>query len=75
MTALTPATPDLLGRYLREAEAAIGARDGLEDRRADLEAIFEVLAMTVALEVVGELSRVPAGTRESLRRVGSRALL
>lgn len=75
MTALTPATPDLLGRYLREAEAAIGARDGLEDRRADLEAIFEVLAMTVAVEVVGELSRVPAGTRESLRRVGSRALL
>jgi hypothetical protein len=31
--------------------------------------------MTVALEVVGELSRVSASTRESLRRVGSRALL
>ncbi|MBN8613447.1 MAG: hypothetical protein J0L92_22830 [Deltaproteobacteria bacterium] len=65
----------LLDRYLRQAEAAIRAREGVEERDADLEAILEVLAMTVALEVMGELVRVPPATRESLRRVGARALL
>jgi hypothetical protein len=75
MTPSTADTSDLLGRYLRDAEAVVGARDGLEDRRAELEAIFEILAMTVALEAIGSLQRVPAATRESLRRVGARALL
>ncbi len=72
---LAPTHPSLLDRYLSQAEAAIRARDGIEERDADLEAILEVLAMTVALEVMGELVRVPPATRESLRRVGARALL
>jgi len=75
MTASLPSSSALLTRYLRDAEAAIRAREGVEHRRADLEAIFEVLAMTVALEVSGDLPHVPTSTRESLRRVGSRALL
>jgi hypothetical protein len=75
MTRPTTHASSLLDRYLRQAEAAIRAREGVEERDADLEAILEVLAMTVALEVMGDLVRVPPATRESLRRVGARALL
>lgn len=75
MTRSSPTTSPLLDRYLQQAEDAIRARSGVEERAADLEAILEVLAMTVALEVMGELVRVPPATRESLRRVGARALL
>ncbi|MFO0708556.1 MAG: hypothetical protein U0353_01880 [Sandaracinus sp.] len=57
-----------------EAERPEAERPEAE-RHAELEAIVEVLAMATALEVVGLLSRVPAASREGLRRAGSRALL
>jgi hypothetical protein len=71
----TPPSSGLLERYLQDAAAATLPREKLETAPAELEAIFEVLAMTTALEVTGELPRVPTSLRESLRREGSRALL
>lgn len=71
----TPPSSGLLERYLKDAAAATLPREKLETAPAELEAIFEVLAMTTALEVTGELPRVPTSLRESLRREGSRALL
>lgn len=81
----------LLERFCQRAEGAArphaglaagpleGAHKGADTARegadAQLEELLETLAMALALEVVGELSRVPPSTREGLRRAGARALL
>ncbi len=41
----------------------------------ELDGVLEALAMTVALEALGDLSRAAPGRRESLRKTGARALL
>lgn len=41
----------------------------------DPEVVLEALACTVALELTGDLARVPAAERDGLRKVGQRALL
>ncbi len=41
----------------------------------DPEGVLEALALSVALELTSDLARVPAAARDSLRRVGQRALL
>ena len=41
----------------------------------DPEPVLEALALTVALELTGDLGRVPRGERDALRKVGQRAML
>lgn len=45
------------------------------DAGADPEPVLEALALSVALELTGDLGRAPAAERDRLRKLGQRALL
>lgn len=62
--------PGLIAGWKRLADEAVGWRSG-----DDPEAVLEALACTVALELTGDLGRVPGDARDTLRKVGQRALL
>lgn len=61
--------PRLLSRWLELTTRAV------RDPEGALETVLEALAMTVALETVGQIDRAPRPAREALRRAGARALL
>ncbi|MCC6877699.1 MAG: hypothetical protein IT378_25545, partial [Sandaracinaceae bacterium] len=60
----------LIESWEQHAQAAQAWEPGRE-----LEPVLGALALTVALELTGELGRVARAEREALKRVGQRALL
>jgi hypothetical protein len=63
-------TDALIGEWRRQLERAADWEAG-----HDPEPVLEALALSVALELTGDLGRVPTAERERLRKVGQRALL
>lgn len=61
---------ELSNAWKDKARAAIAWR---EDE--PLEPVLEALALSVAVEITGDLASLPSSTRDELRRVGQRALL
>lgn len=62
--------PSLQARWRDQTAHALEWRSG-----DDPEPVLEALALTVALELTGELERAPRADREALRKLGQRALL
>lgn len=62
---------DALIREWRE----LAGRAGRWEAGADPEPVLEALALTVALELTGDLAHVSASERDALRKLGQRALL
>lgn len=63
-------TDALRGAWRERARGASEWRSG-----QDPEVVLDALALSVALELTGDLSRVPIQERDALRRVGQRSLL
>jgi hypothetical protein len=61
---------ELRKMWTEAARSALGWREG-----EPIAPVLEALALSVALELMGELPAMPAKLREELRRIGQRALL
>lgn len=70
MTDATHAQTSLQARWRAQAATALEWSSG-----QDPEPVLEALALTVALDLTGELDRAPLTDREALRKLGQRALL